>query len=157
MMKYILAFLKTSSSIDPKNRVIITLFNRITIRETTAVISREETISCMAERQASCFFPAPSNCEVTTAPPVASAASTDMTRLFTMSIRDTPDIAASPTFATIIISAMPTMMVRACSSIRGIISLCRSLLLNSFRSIQVSISRFVYYTPLYFGIIHLRG
>ena len=67
---------------------------------------------------------------VTTAPPVASAASTLMMRLLNISTRETPETAASPTEEIIIVSAIPTVMARVCSRISGIISFFRSLLEN---------------------------
>ncbi len=47
-----------------------------------------------------------------------------------MSTRETPDTAASPTEEIIMVSAMPTVMARVCSRIRGMISFFKSLLEN---------------------------
>ena len=72
------------------------LQNTMTKIDIPIVMHTDDTINCFADLHASSFFPAPRNWEVTTAPPVASAASTLMIRLLNISIRDTPETAASP-------------------------------------------------------------
>lgn len=74
------------------------------------------------------FFPAPRNWEVTTAPPVANAANTLMIRLLNISIRDTPETAASPAEDIMTVSAMPTVIASACSNNKGMISFSDHLL-----------------------------
>ena len=120
----------TSCSILPKNRFKINLCPAMTRREITMVIRALTQRSCFAERQASSRLDAPMNWLVTTAPPVARAARMLMMRLLNMSTRETPDTAASPTEEIIMVSAMPTVMARVCSRIRGMISFFKSLLEN---------------------------
>ena len=67
---------------------------------------------------------------MTTAPPVASAEKTLIISWASRSTRDTPDTAASPTDATIIESARPTVMARPCSIISGQMSFVRDLRVN---------------------------
>ena len=107
------------------------LQNTMTKMEIPMVMHTEDTISCFADLQASSFFPAPRNWEVTTAPPVASAANTLMIRLLNISIRDTPETAASPAEEIITVSAIPTVMASACSNNNGMISFFRSSFENS--------------------------
>ena len=92
------------------------LQNTMTKIDIPIVMHTDDTINCFADLQASSFFPAPRNWEVTTAPPVASAASTLMIRLLNMSIRDTPETAASPAEDIMTVSAMPTVIASACSN-----------------------------------------
>lgn len=47
-----------------------------------------------------------------------------------LSTNDTPDTAASPTFATIIESAIPTSTASNCSTISGMINAVNALLSN---------------------------
>ena len=61
-------------------------------------------------------------CEATTAPPVANAENSWMNRLDMLSTSDIPLTEASPTAATMIVSAMPMVMVRSCSKNSGTIS-----------------------------------
>ena len=94
----------------------------ITKRPSVSTVIR----SCAAESLACLGRFAPMYCEVTTAPPVASAEKTAKTRLLIMSTRETPETAASPTAEIMTVSAIPTVMASACSKISGIISLRRS-------------------------------
>ena len=107
------------------------LQNTMTKIDIPIVMHTDDTINCFADLQASSFFPAPRNWEVTTAPPVASAASTLMIRLLNMSIRDTPETAASPAEDIMTVSAMPTVIASACSNKSGMISFFRSSFENS--------------------------
>ena len=107
------------------------LQNTMTKIDIPIVMHTDDTISCFADLQASSFFPAPRNWEVTTAPPVASAASTLMIRLLNMSIRDTPETAASLAEEIMTVSAMPTVIASACSNNKGMISFFRSPFENS--------------------------
>ena len=59
-------------------------------------------------------------------PPVASAANAFCSSTFTASTKDTAETAASPTRATIMESARPTVMASSCSITIGIISLFKS-------------------------------
>ena len=78
----------------------------------------------------SCSF-APRYWLTTTAPPVASAANSTMMRLFIISTRLTPEMAASPQRETIMVSAMPTVTARNCSMSSGPTSRSRSFWENS--------------------------
>ena len=82
---------------------------------------------------ASAFFCslAPRYWLTTTAPPVASAANSTMMRLFIISTRLTPEMAASPQRETIMVSAMPTVTARNCSMSSGPASRSRSFWENS--------------------------
>ena len=98
----------------------------------------------------------------TTAPPVASAANSTMMRLFIISTRLTPEMAASPQRETIMVSAMPTVTARNCSMSSGPTSRSRSFWENSgVRPLdQPAFSpadAFFYhlYSPLSFAISHL--
>ena len=108
------------------------LQNTMTKIDIPIVMHTDDTINCFADLHASSFFPAPRNWEVTTAPPVASAASTLMIRLLNISIRDTPETAASPAEEIMTVSAMPTVIASACSNKSGMISFFRSSFENSF-------------------------
>ena len=121
------------------------LQNIMTKIDIPIVMHTDDTISCFADLQASSFFPAPRNWEVTTAPPVASAASTLMIRLLNMSIRDTPETAASPAEEIMTVSAMPTVIASACSNKSGMISFFRSSFENSCFVVLVSITFTFYY------------
>ena len=70
-------------------------------------------------------------CEATTAPPVAMAEKMLIRRMLMLSTSDTPDTAASPTFATIMVSAMPMVTARICSIISGTIRRRSSSLENN--------------------------
>ncbi len=83
--------------------------------------------SCTADLRASSLRLAPRNWEVTTAPPVASAAMMLNIRILIISTSETPETAASPTEEIIMVSAMPTVMASACSKISGMISFRKSL------------------------------
>lgn len=106
------------------------------------VIAASVNTSCLADWQASSLLPAPIHCDVTTAPPVASAASTLMIKLLNMSTSDTPETAASPAEEIIIVSAIPTVMASVCSKISGIISFRKSFLLNNRFSVTVCLTFF---------------
>ena len=67
----------------------------------------------------------------TTAPPVASAAKTLISRIIMLSTSETPDTADSPTLATMMESAMPTSTASSCSTIRGRIKAVSARLVNS--------------------------
>ena len=107
------------------------------------VIKTEETTSCLADLQASSRLQAPKNCETTTAPPVAKAASMLITRVLNISTKDTPETAASPAEAIIIVSAMPTVKVRACSKSSGRQSFFKSFFEKSGSSINFILSRYI--------------
>ena len=132
IIRYCLLASNTSLSIFPKSKDIRgcanTTVNTVIISETVKVISS----SWAAAIQASSFFLAPINWLIITAPPVASAASKDISTLFTISTSDTPDTAASPAKLTITVSDIPTITARNCSIINGIINSLRSLLVKSF-------------------------
>ena len=86
----------------------------------TAVPSRPlRATSCPALRAASSGFWAPRYWLVTTAPPVARAAKMVMISWLIISTSDTPEMAASPAEETIMVSAIPTSTLRACSMISG--------------------------------------
>ncbi len=72
------------------------LQNTMTKIEIPIVMHTDDTINCFADLHASSFFPAPRKLGSHHRAPVASAASTLMIRLLNMSIRDTPETAASP-------------------------------------------------------------
>ena len=79
-------------------------------------------ISCPALLLALFCSLAPRNWLTTTAPPVASAENSTMIRLLIMSTRLTPEMAASPQRDTIMVSAMPTVTARNCSTSSGQVS-----------------------------------
>ena len=54
---------------------------------------------------------------------------------FTVSTSETADMAASPTWATMMESARPTVMARSCSMTRGMIRFRRSLLVKSMLTV----------------------
>ena len=102
----------------------------------TAMMARESIPvminSWSADWQAlSCRF-CPRYWEDTTAPPVATAANILMNRVLTISTRDTPEVAASPTLDTIMVSTIPTDTARICSTISGNINLLKSALENMY-------------------------
>ena len=119
------------------------LQNTMTRIEIPMVMHTEDTISCFADLQASSFFPAPRNWEVTTAPPVANAANTLMIRLLNISIRDTPETAASPAEEIMTVSAIPTVIASACSNKSGTISFFRSSFENSCCFVLLSSISFI--------------
>ena len=84
--------------------------------------------SCVAALHADFSSFLPIYCPATTAPPVASAAKILMIRIIILSTSDTPDTAASPTFATIIESAIPTKTANNCSITKGPIRFASSRL-----------------------------
>ena len=65
------------------------------------------------------------------APPVARAAKAFTSSTFTVSTRDTAEMAASPTWETMMESSRPTVMASSCSMTSGTISRRRSRLVNS--------------------------
>ena len=81
---------------------------------------------CHADLHASSLFFFPRKCPETTAPPVARAENTLISKMLTVSTSETPETAASPAAETIIVSAIPTAIARICSMISGIISFRRS-------------------------------
>ena len=97
----------------------------------TAARAEINKISWSAVLQAiTCFF-WPRYWPATTAPPVARAENMLMSRIMMLSTRDTPETAASPTLEIIMESARPTVTVRSCSMISGMISFFKSLLVNN--------------------------
>lgn len=111
----------------PKNRCSMGRLSRTTIRPISTPAKITVYNSCLADLLASSLCLAPRHWEVTTAPPVASAAMILNIRILIMSTSETPDTAASPTEEIIMVSAMPTVMASACSKISGMISFRRSL------------------------------
>jgi len=63
---------------------------------------------------------------------VETAANTLISRLLIISTRDTPDVAASPALETIIVSTMPTVTARICSTMSGAIRRFKSLFVNKY-------------------------
>ena len=85
----------------------------------------------------------PRYCPAMTAPPVASAEKAFTSSTFTVSTRDTAEMAASPTWDTITESNRPTVMASSCSMTSGMISRRRSSFVKSTLIFLVSIcSRF---------------
>ena len=76
-------------------------------------------------------------------PRLASAASTLMIRLLNMSIRDTPETAASPAEEIMTVSAIPTVIASACSNKSGTISFFRSSFENSCCFVLLSSISFI--------------
>ena len=118
-------------------------------RDMTPVIK----ISWLADWQALSLLLCPRYWEDTTAPPVATAAKILINRVLTISTKDTPEVAASPAFDTIMVSTIPTDTASICSTIRGSISRFKSWLENirdpaSFCSI-CHIPSFVSRSPLH--------
>ena len=72
-----------------------------------------------------------------------------------MSTRDTPEVAASPTLDTIMVSTMPTDTARICSTISGKISFLKSALENMYP--PGFLFSMCLYRPLCCGIIILAG
>ena len=99
----------------------------------TDAMSPVMRISWLADSLAFSLSSCPRYWEATTAPPVDTAANTLIIRLLIMSTKDTPDVAASPALETIMVSAMPTVTARICSTIRGAIRRIRSRLVNRYR------------------------
>ena len=122
----------TSSSMDPKNSRSIGTLQTIAATLISRLMNTAVYSSCHAQRQACFTCLDPMNWETTTAPPVESAAMMEKIRLLIMSTRETPEMAASPTEATIMVSAMPTVMASACSKTSGMISFFRSLEENRY-------------------------
>ena len=87
-------------------------------------------ISWLADWQALSLLLCPRYWEDTTAPPVATAAKILMNRVLTISTRETPEVAASPAFDTIMVSTIPTDTASICSTIRGSIRRFKSWLVN---------------------------
>ena len=94
---------------------------------------------------ASSLFSSPSSWAAMTAPPVAMAVNTLISRILSVSTREIPETAVSPTPATMIVSAIPTKTARNCSMISGRIS----RLMAAFENIGASsISLSLLYTAL---------
>ena len=68
--------------------------------------------SWTADSHARFLFFCPIYWEATTAPPVATAANTLIKSVLIISTSDTPEVAASPTLETIIVSTIPTVTAR---------------------------------------------
>ena len=132
IIKYRLLASKTSLSIFPKSTDIRGCANTTENIDIKTATTKAISSSCAAAIQASSCLLAPINWLITTAPPVASAASSDIITLLTMSTRDTPDTAASPAKLTITVSDIPTVIAKNCSIISGTISTFKSVLLNIF-------------------------
>ena len=75
--------------------------------------------SCPAPARAFSRCLAPRYWLITTAPPVASAANRLMINPLIMSTSETPEIAASPAWLTIMVSAIPTVTAKNCSMTSG--------------------------------------
>ncbi len=89
-----------------------------------------DAMSCSPAIQAFFFSLWPRYWADTTAPPVAKAANSPISRKLILSTKETPDTAASPTLATMIPSAIPTVTANICSIISGIINFISSFLVN---------------------------
>ena len=85
---------------------------------------------CVDARHACSVRFCPRYCPTITAPPVASAANTLINNTIMLSTKETPETAASPTFAIMIESAMPTNTARSCSTTSGRINARNALLSN---------------------------
>ena len=120
----------TSGSIFPntpyKIRFCPAYIRAVTARENTVI----NNTSCSAALQALSVRLCPIYCPATTAPPVASAAKILISRIMTVSTSDTAETASSPTLAIISVSAIPTVTVRSCSIISGIMSWRSCLFVN---------------------------
>ena len=88
--------------------------------------------SCSAAWQAFSFLCCPRYWPATTAPPVPNAANTLMSSTMILSTRDTPDTAASPTLATMMLSAIPTRTASICSMISGMMRAISARLSNRY-------------------------
>ena len=86
---------------------------------TTAEIRKISRISWSETLLARSSFFAPRYWPATTAPPVAKAVNSWISRMLTESTRETADTAASPTLEIMTESAMPTNMARNCSATSG--------------------------------------
>ena len=100
----------------------------------TAIINADIAVvtnsSCLAATLARLLSSRPRYWDATIAPPVARAEKMLMSRMLIASTRDTLDMAASPVLATMMVSAMPMVTARNCSTIRGKINLRRSFAVN---------------------------
>ena len=81
--------------------------------------------SCFAALHAEILSRRPMYWDATTAPPVAKALKSCMKRFEMLSTSEMPLTLASPTAATMMVSAMPMVMVRICSKRSGMISALR--------------------------------
>ena len=124
--RYTLQLYITSASILPNTPLIIRFFPRYPSTIMMQDAFRVKDSSWLVARQACSAFFFPMNCPAITAPPVASAVKMLMINTITVSIKDTPDTAASPTLATMIESASPTNACRNWSIISGMISFRKS-------------------------------
>ena len=97
------------------------------ITDNNAVIK----INCFAEYFALSLEPCPINWAATTAPPVPNAAKILINKILIASTSETADTAASPTLATITVSAKPTVITNSCSTTKGIINFFNALLSNN--------------------------
>ena len=109
----------TSDSIAPNNNLSMDLFPIIDTSIKPAAMTKATVISWVAALDALLGFWLPRYWDTTTAPPVATAANILISRLFIISTRETPDIAASPAYEIMTVSTMPTVMARICSMISG--------------------------------------
>jgi len=119
--KYTFAFSITSWSILPKIHLKRGALNISAIIISAEEIDKTIQISCFAEDLAFSKSFLPINWEITTAPPPARAVNKYIISRLTVSTKETPETAASPALATIIESAIPVVIARVCSSIKGII------------------------------------
>ena len=127
IIRYINASSCTSGVIEPNTTSSIKLCNKYITTIIKSDTTNINTKSWSADLQALSFLPLPIYCPETTAPPVARAIKIFIISRFTVSTSDTPETAFSPAAETIIVSAIPTSMVKSCSRTSGKIS---CLLLN---------------------------
>ena len=137
-----MAFSITAGSTRPNTNCRIQRLPTSTTAPMTVASSAVIQISCRAAAQALCRSRRPRYWLTTTAPPVASAANTWISKTFTESTSEMPDTAASPTRDTIIVSAMPTVTASSCSTISGRISAHSARVENSGFACTLSI-RFI--------------
>ena len=104
-------------------------------------------ISCVAAWLAFSFSFLPRYCPATTAPPVASAAKTLIRSTMILSTKETPETAASPTFATIMLSAIPTSTDKSCSITSGINRAVRSRPLNKYPDLSTFPFPLIFISP----------
>ena len=122
----------TSASIFPKNRrkigPLATMHKSMTVAEMAVTTNS----NWFADSQARFLLLCPRYCDAITAPPVASAENTVIASWFTISTKETPETAASPTWDTMTVSQRPTKTARICSKIKGMINFLKSSLLNKY-------------------------
>ena len=91
-----------------------------------------DNISCFAAALAFLRSSLPRYWEAIIEPPVARAEKILISRMLMESTRETPDTAASPQLETMIVSIMPMVTARNCSTTSGRISRFKSRFVNRF-------------------------